>query len=318
MGFGDIPPIEKADFYLDVAFKKGKERAKQVRGKKGPKTNLTRTKETERIRIGVVKDALVKKLMGIIKSFPNIDNLSMFYAELVRTLMDYKQLKLSLGSLNWAVQKVKDLWWKVNYQITKADEIEKIHEYKRAYYGRTSSFMKRINKHLIYLEECRKIMRKFPSIKTGIPSITISGFPNVGKTTLLFKLTGSKPEIAAYAFTTKGLNVGIIKKDKERLQMIDTPGTLNRFNKMNAIEKQAHLAVKHLAKAIVYVFDPSESYPLEQQIALYKNLKKFKKPLLVYISKTDVIDEEKYKELRKEYNAFIDAKKLKEKLIKFL
>jgi len=40
--------------------------------------------------------------------------------------------------------------------------------------------------------------------------------------------------------------------------------------------------------------------------------------LLVYISKTDVIDEEKYKELRKEYNAFIDAKKLKEKLIKFL
>jgi len=39
-------------------------------------------------------------------------------------------------------------------------------------------------------------MKGFPSIKTNLPTIAIAGFPNVGKTTLLSKITDAKPKIA--------------------------------------------------------------------------------------------------------------------------
>jgi len=160
---------------------------------------------------------LEKKMRETLRVFPNIDDCSMFYVELIRTTLDYKKLKLSLGSLNWVIGKVQDQWRVAHKQITKADELDKLHTARRAYYGRVSSFVKRIDKHLRYLEDARKVMRKYPSIKTSINSVTISGFPNAGKTTLLFKLTGSKPEIAAYAFTTTGINVGMLMTKKGTL-----------------------------------------------------------------------------------------------------
>ena len=73
--------------------------------------------------------------------------------------------------------------------------------------------------------------------------------------------------------------------------MVDVPGTLNRFNKMNNIEKQAHLAIKYLAERMIYVFDPTESYPMEEQITLFKKLKNDfpDVPMTSYLSKTDLV-----------------------------
>src|SRR3989338_4661337 len=90
-----------------------------------------------------------------------------------------------------------------------------------------------------------KIMGNFPSIKENIFTVAIAGFPNVGKSTLLNKLTGAHAEIANYAFTTRSLNLGYMFEDGKRIvQVIDTPGTLNRHEKMNYIEIQAELAMQ--------------------------------------------------------------------------
>ena len=72
------------------------------------------------------------------------------------------------------------------------------------------------------------------------------------------------------------------------MQVLDTPGTLNRQEKMNNIEKTAYLALKHLAQEIIYVFDPMESYPMVDQLKLYKKTKNYGKPLYVYCSRTDL------------------------------
>ena len=158
-----------------------------------------------------------------------------------------------------------------------------------------------------------------------MPTITICGFPNVGKTTLLYKLTGSKPEIGEYAFTTKSINVGYIEADikhkKQKFQILDTPGTLNRFDKMNNIEKQAYLAIKYLANMLVYVFDLAESFPIEDQKQLYFGLKEFNKPMLVYLSKKDVLDADVVKAFEKDFLGknnikHVDAAELKKMIIK--
>jgi len=72
---------------------------------------------------------------------------------------------------------------------------------------------------------------------------------------------------------------------------------------MNNIEKVAYLALKMLAEHIIYVFDLTEPYPLEEQEALYKALKKLKRPLSVYLSKTDIMEKADYEEFARKYKA---------------
>ena len=160
-------------------------------------------------------------------------------------------------------------------------------------------------------------MKGFPTIKTSVPTVALAGFPNVGKTTLLYKLTGSKPEINEYAFTTKGINVSYIKTPKKRIQILDTPGTLNRIDKMNYIERQAYLAMKLCTDMIVYVFDLTLTYPLDEQKKLYKRLYDLKLPMVVYCSKGDLVPKKEIEEFCANYNEwFSTPNPLKKKLLK--
>jgi len=300
MSFQDIPKIEEPDFYLGVAFRKAKEKAEAERLKKR-KDRLTKSKLIEEIKIQVISGSLQKQLNNIINRFPRIDELDEFYQELFKSMIDIVIIKKSLAAVKWAGRSIDKVSNDYARRIRKSQDITKINRIRQEYYGRASSFLKQIKDNLKFIEETRKIVKEFPVIKTKYETIAIAGFPNVGKTTLLYKLTGSKPEISAYPFTTKGINVGYFEGRYDKIQILDTPGTLNRFDKMNAIEKQAYLALKCLAKKIIYVFDLTEPYPLELQEKLYRKTKEMKKPVIVYLSKTDLLEEAQINEFKKRY-----------------
>ncbi|MFQ5620291.1 MAG: GTPase [Candidatus Nanoarchaeia archaeon] len=317
MGFSDIPKVETSDTFLDIAFSRAASKTAKVRRTSRKfKTKIAKSREMECIRIETVKDALVDKLNHTIKTFPSTDNVSAFYLQLLKTTLDFTEFKKSLGALNWGAKKVVFFWKEYRTKIRKCSHLAKISDYRREYYGRIASVMKQIKPRLKYLDQCRKTMRSFPTIKE-LPSIALVGFPNVGKTSLLYKLTGSKAEIAAYAFTTRGINVGYIGKGKDRIQLLDTPGTLNRFDKMNYIEKQAYLAMKLVADHLIYVFDPTETYPIVAQEKLYKKAKRMGKDVIVYISKTDIAEKDIVDELVKKFDGITKITELK-KLIKEL
>lgn len=296
----NIPKIENADFYINLAFGRANKRASDLRiGLTG--TRLDKSKQVELEKIKIVKVVLYSTLLRILKSFPSFDQLSDFYKELVKCSMDYKELKQSLGALNWAREKVDQFYALHCQKIKECPDLTKINKYRNEFYGRVSSLLKQINPNFKSLETSRKIIRGFPVIKEMF-TVAITGFPNVGKTTLLSKLTNSKPEINDYAFTTKSINAGYITMGYTKIQLVDTPGTLNRLNKMNNIEKQAFLALRYLANAIIYVFDLTEPYPIKEQETLYNNLKKLNKPLFVYLSKTDILSKDVVEEFSKKYD----------------
>ena len=83
---------------------------------------------------------------------------------------------------------------------------------------------------------------------------------------------------------------------------------------MNNVEKQAYLAIKHLADYIIYVFDLSEPFPFEKQVKLYKKLKQERKKVIVYFSKADVLDLDS--DLVKKYKGFVSVDDLKKKIKK--
>lgn len=310
--FQKIPRIENAQFYIDCAFQRASKKTSQFTTKKKGKVGLEEIQIEKTIEITRITEAnkTVQKLLNsIVKGFPSIKDLPEFYLELLRATLDTGQLKESLGAVQWSVNRIQNIFSETKQKIRQARNMQKIKQQRNVFYGRLASLVKQIGTNLNYLAEARKILVKFPDIKTDVPTVVIAGYPNVGKTTLLKALTGADPEIAPYPFTTKNLMLGY----NEGVQYIDTPGLLDRpLAERNPIEKQAVAALKHLAKLVVFVADPTQScgYSFEKQISLFKELKKLfseKKFLFVY-NKSDLPSEEKA-ELEKVKTITISAEK---------
>ncbi len=321
MNFQKIPVIEDYTHYLDVAFNRAKIRVDQQRQKTKKKREdaFDHIKTIEEFRLSSVRDTLTERFNKILRSFPEMNLLSPYYQELIRTTTDYLKIMAACETLAWAVQTIKTIHYEHNRKLMRARQPEKIHEIRRSFYGRVSSVVEQAKTALTALEKARKVMRSYPIIK-DLPTVAIAGFPNVGKTTLLSKISASKPEIAEYAFTTKHINMGYMKLDSREIQLIDTPGTLARLDKMNSIEKQAFLAIKYLAHIIVYIFDPTEPYPLEMQENLLAIIQEEKKQLVLYISKTDEPGKEMViAKLKKKYPSIItEPSVLQERLFSLL
>ncbi|MBI4153083.1 50S ribosome-binding GTPase [Candidatus Woesearchaeota archaeon] len=313
MRFANIPPVEPASTHLDIAFRRAKTRAELVKKRHRGQFTINRIREIERVRLSVASETLMSRFKKIQDSFPDMEALSPFYKELMKATLDIQKFNKAIGSLVWLTQKIKTFQLHYVRKINRSRTQTDIHDVRRSFYGRLSSVCEKLDGELAYLNDARKVMKTYPVIR-ALPTIAITGFPNVGKTTLLSKLSSSTPEIAEYAFTTKHVNLGYIEFPHKKIQLIDTPGTLARPDKMNAIEQQAVIAIKYLAHALIYVFDPTEPYPLEKQELLLEILRKENKPLLLYMSKADMakepVVEKKIEEIMARHNEIISSPEL--------
>ena len=316
MNFQNLKKVEEPDFYINLALSRAAKGGESAKEKTHGETVISYQKRKEAKKLDTIKSILMDRLMEILVGFPSLDGLPEFYRELITLSTDYARIKKSLASINWIVNKLRELTQLYNSKIARCEDLGKIHDYRNEYYGRVCSLLKRRKEDFRFLEETRRVMKDFPSIKTSVPTVCIFGFPNVGKTTLLYKLTGSKPEISNYSFTTKTINISYIKEAHRKLQVVDTPGTLNRFEKMNNIEKQAYLALKHCADSIVYVFDVTEPYPMEDQEKLFNSLKAFDKKIYIYVSKLDIIDPKLLVGFKHKYLTLDEIKKELKRLVK--
>ena len=139
-----------------------------------------------------------------------------------------------------------------------------------------------------------------------IADVGLVGFPNVGKSTVLSKLTRANPKIANYHFTTLSPNLGICEYYDNRFMIADIPGLIEGASEGAGLgtEFLRHIERTRMLVHVVDISgtegrDPYEDY-LKINEELFKYDKKFSKvKQIVAANKCDVYGaEEKLKEFK--------------------
>lgn len=280
-----LPTVLTAPELLDKAFRRS--------GKVGEMhgTREEKAKQRELARVHAVGNTLTAALRKYEVSFPSFERLPDFHRELLRLTIDVDRARQALGSVKWARERVESLQNEQTRRLKRAP-LPELGRIRLHAHGRMASVVKQIAKNLAYLTEVRKALRGLPTLSPGNKTIVVAGYPNVGKSSLVRKISSAEPEIAPYPFTTKGVIVGHFTHRRVRYQIVDTPGLLDRpLEERNAIELQAVLALRHLADVVVFLLDPSEhcGYPLERQLHLLQEIRNsFDVPILEVEWKVDV------------------------------
>ena len=140
-----------------------------------------------------------------------------------------------------------------------------------------------------------------------IADVGLIGFPNVGKSTLLSKISAAKPKIANYHFTTLSPNLGVVKYYDKSFVAADIPGLIEGAAEGAGL---GHDFLRHIERTrmLVHVVDISGMEgrdPYEDFKKINKELKEYSEtlaslPQIVALNKCDVYGaEENIKEFKK-------------------
>ncbi|KAF1742038.1 hypothetical protein MXB_3742 [Myxobolus squamalis] len=245
-------------------------------------------------KVKFTQQTLHDKLASIIESFPKIENVHPFYADLINVLYDKDHYKIALGKINLTKGLIDRTAREYVRLLKYGDSLFRCKTLKRIALGRMVTIVKKLDKSLIYLEQVRQHLSRLPTIDPAGRTLILCGFPNVGKSSFLNAVSRADVEVEPYPFTTKSLYVGQTDYKYVRFQVIDTPGILDQpLEDRNTIEMQAVTALAHLRATIIYMMDVSETcgYSLEDQMQLFTNLRPLfeGKSVIIGLNKTDFL-----------------------------
>lgn len=130
-----------------------------------------------------------------------------------------------------------------------------------------------------------------------IADVGLVGFPNVGKSTFLSRVTNARPKIANYHFTTLNPNLGVVDlEDAKGFVIADIPGLIEGASEGVGL---GHEFLRHIerTKVIIHVVDAAGTEgrdPIADIYAINKELENYnaglaKKPQVIAANKVDAI-----------------------------
>ncbi len=133
-----------------------------------------------------------------------------------------------------------------------------------------------------------------------LADVGLVGFPNVGKSTIISRISAAKPKIANYHFTTLEPNLGMVRVDAGRSFVVaDVPGLVEGAAEGAGL---GHRFLRHVerTRVLVHVVDLSGSEgrdPLEDLAVIRGELERYapqlnEKPMLIVANKVDIMTEE--------------------------
>jgi GTPase len=130
-----------------------------------------------------------------------------------------------------------------------------------------------------------------------VADVALVGFPNVGKSTLISRISAAKPKVADYPFTTLEPHLGVVRVDDEsNFTVADIPGLVEGAADGKGL---GHRFLRHITRSRVLVvlveLEPVTGVPPEEQHRiLLDELERYQpdlveRPRIVVGSKADVV-----------------------------
>jgi GTP-binding protein len=143
-----------------------------------------------------------------------------------------------------------------------------------------------------------------------VADVSLVGFPNAGKSTIISRISAARPKIADYPFTTLTPNLGVVTVDDEDFIVADVPGLVEGAHSGKGLGDKF---LRHITRSTILVvvldgqriIDESEDIIktfdiLREEIRLY-NMDLYKKDYIIVINKIDLIhDKDKLNKIKKE------------------
>jgi len=285
MIFEDLPTVPTSEELVDKAFSRA---ARAGRAKSGL--------EAQQSMLQTATNIVSDNLDNVVTAWPDFDAVDPFYRELADAIVGAETdeggvdgLRQSLSELTWASRQAIAL--RDEYRPKLRGDSDTARKHRKQAFARLADVVEEVDDDLRRLGAARNDLRDLPDIRPDEPAIVVAGYPNVGKSSFVNRVTRARNETASYPFTTEGIGVGHFERDRIRYQIVDTPGLLDRpAEERNAIERQAVSALEHLADCVLVLVDASMDcgYPIDVQLALRDDLAAtFDAPLLTVCNKAD-------------------------------
>ena len=125
-----------------------------------------------------------------------------------------------------------------------------------------------------------------------IADVGLAGFPNAGKSSILAAISGAKPRIAGYPFTTLSPNLGVLAVDDAQVVIADMPGLIEGAHEGKGLGLQFLRHVER-TRIILHVIDLSQPDPVRMFHALLDEFREYganleDRPCIVVGNKTDL------------------------------
>ena len=125
-----------------------------------------------------------------------------------------------------------------------------------------------------------------------IADVGLAGFPNAGKSSILAAISGAKPKIAGYPFTTLSPNLGVLAVDDAKVVIADLPGLIEGAHEGKGLGLQFLRHVER-TRILLHVIDLSQGNPVETFNALIDEFKEYganlaSRPCIVIGNKIDI------------------------------
>jgi GTP-binding protein len=134
-----------------------------------------------------------------------------------------------------------------------------------------------------------------------LADVGLVGFPNVGKSTLISRISAAKPKIADYPFTTLTPNLGVVALSDDRSFVVaDVPGLIEGAHRGLGL---GHQFLRHLERTRLLVHlidvsgatgrDPAEDFDtIRRELEMYRP-ELAEKPAIAAANKMDVVTDQK-------------------------
>jgi len=168
-------------------------------------------------------NVLSDNLENVVVSWPDFGfDVEPFYYELADAIVDVDRLRQALSQVMWASRQIEDLRDEYTTKIRNSD-VDTARKHRKQAFARMADVMDQIEDDLRYIGDSRDQLKVLPDIRPDEPAIVIAGYPNVGKSSFVNRVTRASNQIAEYPFTTKGVQIGHFERDHVRYQIVDTP-----------------------------------------------------------------------------------------------